>query len=187
MKLTTTIRCVCPPLKGGGPRHPDGDKVTFKQRLDFREALTVRNMVGVEQVSEGDLRVAELLAILTEGYLLYGIASWSVRDAINKPVPVTKSAITEYLLTSPDANTVADFADELYAEQVTLPLLNRALTSSLPTPTDESTSATTESSPIPLKRSRPSSTSTTQTAVTATTSSSLDGDSSSSQSSTSAA
>jgi hypothetical protein len=181
------VPCLCPP-KGDAVRHPDGDEITLRDKLDFHAAITIRNSIAVLSSEEGGASVAEVLAVLTENYLLFGIETWTLVDAKAKPVPVSKAAIRELLLSHPDvAMDVGDEADELYAESVMLPLLQRASRSMPPTPTDGSTSQTTGSSTTRPKRSKRSSISTIPTAATVVTSSSLDGDSNSSPSSTSAA
>jgi hypothetical protein len=196
--MDVTIACICPKKE-----HPDGDTVSLRDRLDFRSANTILKAIQLMQSDDEEVETAEVLALLTEQYLLYGIESWTlVSDS--GPLPVTKAAIREVLLPSPDAMTVGDAADELYAEQVMLPLVARAARLSRPSPTDGSTSpktddsesptpttsaehSTSSSSQTPRKPSKPSSITTIPTVDTATTTSSLDGDSNSSQSSTSAA
>lgn len=179
------IPCICPP-KDGAPRHPDGDEITLRPALAFRQALAVRNSVGLLYATEPDAEMADVLAVLTEGYLLNGIESWTLDDG--KPIPVNNRTIREHLLSHVDiAMTIGDAADELYSEAVMSPLLAKASTLSPPTPTDESTSRTTGSSTTPRKQSKRSSITTIPTADTEMTSQSLDGVSSSSLSSTSAA
>jgi hypothetical protein len=188
--MDVTIGCVCPRRADGAARHPDGDRITLRDRLDFRQAITIRKAVALAG-EEGPADAAEILAIMTEWYCLLGIESWSLTDQLGKPVQVSRAAIRARLLDNPDAfaqtTELADAADALYMETVLLPLLAAASTSSPPTPTAPSTSAPTDSSPKPPKRSRRSSTASTPTAATAATSSSLAGVSSSSQSSESAA
>jgi hypothetical protein len=126
----------------------------------------------------------EIMAALTETYLLLGIASWSVVDAKGKAVEPNKATIREYLLSRPDtAMTVGDAADALYSDAVLLPLVSRVSNSSPATSTNGSMSRTNGSAPKAPKRSKRSSTTTTPTDATATTSPSLDGDSRSSLSS----
>jgi hypothetical protein len=157
------IECVCPPRTDGSVRHPEGDTVTLRTSLGFTSAITVRNVIALLAREEG-FDDTDILAALTEKYLYLGIESWTIEDAKGKPVPVTRGAIAEYLLSRPFvAKVVGDEADELYTEAVVLPLLARRSTSSPPTPTGVSTSARTPS-PTPLrKRSRPSSTTTSRT------------------------
>lgn len=193
--MDVPIRCVCPPKADGSPRH-EGDTITLRDTLGFREVTTIRGLVGQIDVSD-TLAVAEILATLTEGYIIFGVEAWTLRHDTtddkgrsrpNQPIPVSRAAIREHLLSAVDAAAdVGDAADGLYGEKVVLPLLMRASRSSQGSPTDGSTSPTTDTSekrPTPLKRS---STGSSRTVATAPTSSSLDGDSSSSPTSASVA
>jgi len=179
-----TVACLCPPKATGEVRHPAGDEITLRERLDFRAALTARNTMVLLKEEDPDVSSAEILAALTETYLVLGIEAWSLVDAKGKPLPVSKAAIREVLLTKPDiAMEVGDAADALYSAAVILPLLARAQTSSPPTPTNGLTSAKMPSSPKRPKPSKRSSITTIPTAATVTTSPSPAGDSSSSPSS----
>ena len=167
--MNVTVPCLCPPNAAGEARHPDGDTITLRDRLDFRSAATVRNRLAV--ATEERLIEGEILAVLVETYLLVGIESWSLVDDKGKPVPPSRQAIADRLLVDYDAaTTVGNAADELYTASVVLPLLARASTSSPPTPTAASTSAPPEVTPTPLTRSKRSSTTTSPTDATATTS-----------------
>ncbi len=157
-----TIDCVCPRKPDGNVRHPDGDTVTLREKLDFRSALTARNTVILLR-QEDVTDAAEILASLTEVYLRVGIESWSLVDAKGKPVPVSREAVAAFMADYPDAAmTIGDEADELYSEAVITPLVARASKSLPPTPTKGSISVTNGSSPTPRKRSKPSLTTTTQ-------------------------
>jgi len=161
-----TIECVCPP-KAGETRHPDGDTVTLRPKLDFRSALTARNTIVVLKSEDPDATTADILAALTETYLIVGIESWSLTDERGKALPVSRVAIRDLMDRHPEAAMIiGDEADELYSEAVIAPLVARAQNSSPPTPINASTSATNGSSPKPRKPSRPSSTFTTPTAGT---------------------
>jgi hypothetical protein len=174
------IECICPPRADGTERHPDGDTVTLRERLDFRAALAARNSIVMLKNEDPDATSGDILATLTETYLLGGVESWSLVDERGKPVEVSRTAIRERLLSHVDAAMiVGDAADELYAASVILPLLKRAQDSSPPTPTSASTSATMAPSPKRPKPSKRSSITTIPTAATATTSPSPDGDSNS--------
>jgi hypothetical protein len=176
-----TVECLCPPTPAGETRHPDGDTIELRERLDFRSALTARNTIVM--LNQEAAETPEILAALTETYLLLGIASWSVVDAKGKAVEPNKATIREYLLSRPDtAMAVGDEADALYSDAVITPLVVRAQTSSPHTLTNGSTSATNGSAPKPRTRSKRSSTTTSQTAVIEPTSAPPDGDSSSSPS-----
>lgn len=188
--MSVTIRCVCP-----GTPH-ELDTVTLRDRFDFRKAASLKGDVVMMKMENPEATEGEILAVLSEGYIRYGIESWSLEDE-GKPIAVTYPAIDKYILGHLDvAFVLADAADDLYQEAVMRPLLGLASQSSPPTPTADSTSpdpspsetASKSTSPTPLpKQSKRSSTSTSPTGGTVTTTASRGGDSSSSQSSTSAA
>lgn len=188
--MNVTIRCLCP-QKNGEVRHPEGDTVVLRDKLDFRGAHAVRWAVGLMKEQDPDASGPEMLAVLSEQYVLAGVIGWTIQaeDDKGKVVPLECSTanVRSVLLPEYDvAFTVADAADDLYSA-VMIPLLVRGSTSSPPTPTDESTSPSTDGSDKPRKLSKRSSISTIPTAVTEATSTSLDGDSSLSPSSASAA
>jgi hypothetical protein len=187
-----TIDCVCPPKAGGETRHPDGDTITFRERLDFLAALTVVDAFMVVWADD-DSTAADVLAAMTQAYVFLGIESWTLADARGKPLPVTRANIREHLLSNVDAGfIVADEADELYAGTI-LPLALRTSSSSpdmpteastsRPTPRPSSTKAEAGSSPRRQRRSKPSSTSISRTDGIVTITPSLEPDSSSSLSS----
>ena len=186
--MDVTIICPCPAKPDGGTRHPDGDTVTLKETLDFRSVTAIRT--NISMLEDGS-NIGDIMATLTEGYLVYGIAAWSFVDEKGKPLPVSRAAITDILLADIGAAAiVGDAADDVFGEKVLLPLLNRAGTSSPPSPMEPTSvrpPASTQSSDRPPRRSKPSSISTIPTDATGTTSTSPAGDSSSSQSSASAA
>jgi hypothetical protein len=187
--MQVQIDCVCPPRADGEPRHPDGDTVTLRETLGFREVTAIRHGISfLENDGTADAYAAEVLAVLTEGYVLHGIEAWSLVDEKGKPAEVSRTAIRERILSRVDvASVVGDAADELYGEKVLLPLLVRASKSSQPSPTGRSTSPRKGSRASRPTPSSPSSTSTTPTDGTVTTTGPLVGVSSFSQSSESAA
>ena len=163
------IDCVCPPKTDGTPRHLNGDTVTLRAKLDFRAAVQARNVIVVLKQDDPDADVADILAALTEVYLLVGIESWTFQDARNKPVEVTRTAVREFMADHPlEAMDVGNEADSLYSEAVIAPLVAQASKSSQPTRTDDSTSVKTSSSSTPLKRSKPSLTTSSRTDATET-------------------
>lgn len=187
--MDVRIDCICPP-KEEGPRHPDGDTVTLKDKLTFHEATTITKSVTFLDSDDEDSRAAEILATLSEFYIIVGVSAWTLRDEKNKPVPVNRPTVRAMLLERLDDNTAAvvEAAEILYREVILLPLLRRGSRSSQPTPTSEPTSAKQDGEPPKRRRpSKRSSISTIPTVGTETTSSSLDGDSNFSQSSTTAA
>lgn len=182
--MDVPIPCPC------GGRHPGGDTVVLRDRLDFRSATTIRKAIALAH-ENGITDPAEILALMTEWYCLLGIEAWTVTDSRGKPLPVTRDTIRSVLLENPAAadatDILVDAADGLYMEQVLLPLLARASKSSPPMPMGPSTSAPTA---FPVKRPRPSkrsSTTSTRTDGTETTSSLPGGASSTSPRSESAA
>lgn len=158
------IPCICPVKPDGAVRHADGDRIELRERLDFRSSLAAQNTVFVLKAEDPDASSADILAALTESYLLSGVESWSVVDEKGKPVEPTRTAIRERLLTRLDvALIVAERADELYRDAVIAPLVRAASTSSRSTPTDESISAINGSPGPSRSRSSRSSTITTLT------------------------
>lgn len=182
--MDVTIACACPPKGDGQARHPDGDTITLRDRLDFRAALTARNTMILAKTDDPDAGTAEILAALTETYLLVGIEAWSLVDAKGQHVPVSRATVRAFLEEHADAAmTAGNAADELYSESVILPLLALAQTSSPPTPTTASTSVPKPSSAKRPRPSKPSSITPFPMDATATTSPSPAGASSSSRNS----
>lgn len=159
------VACICPP---DGSRHQEGDTLTFPERLPFRVAVIGQKGLALLYNDDPGATTADVLGYLAEFYLLNTIASWTVCDEKGKPLPLTRAHIVERLLASPDAYGAADFADDLYSEQVIGPLVSRASKSSSSTRTNGSTS------PRPgagrtRKPSKPSSTASTPTVAIAMT------------------
>lgn len=166
--MDVTVACLCPPVEGR-VRHEAGDTITIRDRLDFKSAAAIRSSLAFGTSDDEGARSLELLALLTESYVLFGVESWSLVDE-GGPVPVSHGAIRRYLLENVEAaSLVAERADELYSPIVLLPLVARASTSSRRTPTNGSTSRRTDSSSKRPTRSSRSSTRTTRTGATGTT------------------
>lgn len=188
--MNVPITCPCP-----GSPHPEGDTVVLRDKLGYHEAMTIRKAIALarEEADAGSERAiaAEILATLSEFYVLMGVESWTLVDGKGVPLPMSKANIRTVLFESPDVDLLVDAADALYNEAILLPLLARANPSSPPMPTrspatGSSTSAT--ASPTTLQRqSKPSSTTTSRTDGIETTTLSPVGASSSSPSSLSAA
>lgn len=178
--MDVSIECRCPGDHGQ-------DTITFYDRLDFHRATTIGKALAFIENDDPVTRPAEVLAVLTEYYLLYGIESWTLVGPDRKKLAVNPAAIRSQLLEHPDIGLLADAADEQYQEQILLPLVKRAARSSPDGQTDGSTSPTPSRKASTRKRSSRSSISSIPTAATSVTSSSLDIDSKPSQSSESAA
>ena len=160
-----------------------GDEtVVLRDRLDFLQATTITKAVALIDNDDPATRAPRVLATLSEFYVLMGVESWTLKDDRGRPLEVTSRAIRENLLTRPDVGVLVEAADELYQEQILLPLLARASSSSPRSPINGSTSRTPRGAKRPRKPSKPSSITTIPTDDTAETSSSPDGAYSSSQS-----
>ena len=181
--MKVTIPCPCPPKASGEPRHAE-DSVVFRDRLDFRGGMVIRKAITMLKVDDPDSGAAEVLAAMSEHYMLEGITGWSLQDDKGKPVEASKPAIRQFMFAHDDIvfDYLVDAADDLYAEQVLLPLVRKAQASSPPSPTAPSTSQETGSEAMPPKPSRRSSTSTTRTNGITTTTPSPVGDSNTSPS-----
>lgn len=178
--MNVTINCICP-AKGGAQRHA-ADTVSLADRLDFRTLLTLRQAIGFE-MREPETSTASIVAVLIEQYLLHCVTGWSLVDEAGKPVPVSRQAIRVRLLShQEEAEIVGNAADDIYTDTVTLPLTDRASSSSATTPTPGSTSAPNGHGTRPRKPSKRSSISTTPMVVTGPMAASHGGVSSSSQS-----
>jgi hypothetical protein len=178
--MDVSILCRCPGEHGE-------DRITFFDRLDFRRATTITKALSFIDNQDSATRPAEVLAVLSEYYLLYGIESWTLLGPDRKKLDVNPASIRSELLTHPDVDILVEAADEQYQEQVLLPLVRKAASSSRPSETAKQTSPMPRSTRRTPKRSKQSSISTIPTDATEMTSSSLDGVSNSLPSSESAA
>ena len=133
---SVAIACLCPP-QGDEVRHPGGDTVTLREQARLRGGARGAQPVIHAKTNDPGMSVAEVQAMLTELYLLSGIEAWSVVDERGKPIePTTARHPRDPAAELEAAMTVADAADERYAEAVMTPLLARASSSSPPTPDD---------------------------------------------------
>jgi hypothetical protein len=179
--MDVTIGCVC----SGAPH--ETDTVTLRERLSFHDVKALKVDVGFTAAAD-DTTDGDTLAVLSEGYLLRGIESWSLVDDKGKPLPITRANIRDGLLSHLDeAQVVSEAAENLYNPDVLLPLVRAAQGYSPPSQTDELTSATTDSPKRSRKRSLPSLTTTTPTDDIETITPLPAGDSNSSRNSASAA
>ena len=161
------IPCVCPPKADGEPRHPNGDKVNLRPKLDFKDGLWLRQSIIRVKQNDAESDEAEMLAVLTEASLLAGIESWTLTDAKGKPVDVDRTAIRAFMNDHQmEATAVGDEAIALYYDTVIGPLVAAAQTSSQPTPITASISPMNGPSRQARRQSKRSSTTTTPTADT---------------------
>lgn len=187
--MDVQIVCPCPP-KGDEVRHPQGDTITLRDKLDYTTVTVIRKAMQAVDDEDDQVRFARQLAAVTEFYMLLGISSWTLTDAKGKAMEPTRQAIRD-LFERADILVLSEAAERLYNPVVLLPLVNLASASMQPTPTpspeSEPSTLVTSIRPSPLKPSKRSSTITSPTDATEMTSSSLDGASNSSQNSVSAA
>lgn len=159
------VACRCP-----GTPH-DEDVVYLRPRLGLAAGIAVQKLIVQAHQTESPTDAADLTGVLAEAYLRAGVVSWTFADADGGSVPVTTDSVKALLLDDFEVGAVvADRADDLYMGPVIAPLLRRASTSLLSTPTNGSTSPHGNGARHRPKRSKRSSTTTTRTAGTAKTS-----------------
>jgi hypothetical protein len=153
----------------------EGLHVYLRPVLEWSHVSAIKWSILARKEEAGvDLSTGEVLGLLQEGYLTYGIVRWDL------PVPLTRLSVKSEILSHTErASIVAEKADELYSEQVLLPLVRMGSRLSRPTSTNGSTLVTTGSSVAPRKPSKRSSTSISPMAAIEKTSELPDGDSSS--------
>lgn len=139
MTNAATVACLCPP---NGQRHANGDTITFREKIDFRTALTARKAISWMKEEDPTTDVPDVLAMLSEFYLTHLISSWTLRDVKGKAIEPSRANIERYVLDSEAAFDLAEFADGLYSDRILGPLVPKASTSSRRTSTGDSTSAT---------------------------------------------
>lgn len=174
--MDVRIACPCP-----GTPH-DGDTVTLRDKMDLRTGTALQSLI-IESIRSAENRLdqADIVGILNEGYLLYGISAWTLTDARGRALEPSKENIRTHLLSDFAISApIAEAADDLYPAAAIDPLVRRASMSSPATPTNDSTSP--PPTTLPQKPSRRSSTTTSPTGATEAIGSSPDGGSSSSPS-----
>jgi hypothetical protein len=161
--VNVEVACPC-----AGTPH-EKDTVGLRPKLGLRAGMLLQRFLRDSLKEGAQDEDGEIAALLTEGFLIHGVASWTFVDAEGTPIPVTDETIRDLVLSDfALAAPVADKADELYTDPVVLPLMAPASTSSPPSPTNGSTSAPNGHTQKRRTRSKPSSTSTSQTGVIAT-------------------
>jgi hypothetical protein len=167
--MDVKIACPCPPKASGEPRH-ESDTVTLRDKLGFQAAMTIRKQMYVIKAEDEAASTGEILAAMTEHYLLFGIEAWTLVDDKGKQVPVSRPALREFLelIDFDTAELLTDVADGLYAELVLLPLVAKASKLSPPMQTEGSIFRRNGSPTKPPKPSKRSSITTSRTADTGT-------------------
>lgn len=130
------VPCLCPDQGHGDA----GDTVTLRETLDFVAVRAIRYAAQIEQAEDEEASVATLMAAMSEGYILEGIESWTLREG-RKAMEVNKANIRKHVLRNmAAAQRVSDYADALYRPQVILPLAELARHLSQRSQMNESTS-----------------------------------------------
>ena len=146
----------CPCL--GGP-HADGDTVYLYPELSMAGGMAAQGAISEASGETGidGLRLQELLASV---WIRHGVAAWTFLDDNGSDIPVTPTNIAAALPYAKGGRAVSEKADDLYAEAVTAPLVERLNTlskrGSTHTPAPTSPNRATR-----RKRRSPSSTATT--------------------------
>lgn len=138
--------CYCP----GSPH--EADLVYLAPALSMAGGMAAQSAIA-----EGFTDQIRLQELLAEVWIRHGVVSWNLVDE-DGPIPVTRDNVLRALPYGKGGRQVADRADDLYAEDILSPLVERLKTTSPRGRTNGSTSAT---RPSTRKRRRPSSTATT--------------------------
>jgi hypothetical protein len=109
------------------------------------------------------VRLQELLSTV---WIRHGVADWTFLDDLGNPIPVTPDNVTRALPFTKGGRLVADKADDLYAEAVTAPLVERVAALSKRGPT-HTPSPTSPNRATRRKQRSPSSTASTDRALPA--------------------
>ena len=127
--------CACP----GTPHADEGDVVYLRPKLSLAGGIAAQQDLVASRGPDGTADVAELTRRWLVTYVRYGAIGWNFTGEAGEPVPFDVNVLLDDFSL---ADSVADKADDLYAEAVLRPLgLSRPKTS--PTgPTDASTSRT---------------------------------------------
>jgi hypothetical protein len=138
--------CYCP----GSPH--EADLVYLSPALSMAGGMAAQSAIA-----EGFTDQIRLQELLAEVWIRHGVVAWNLVDE-DGPIPVTRDNVLRALPYGKGGRQVADRADDLYAEDILSPLVERLKTTSPRGRTNGSTSAT---RPSTRKRRRPSSTATT--------------------------
>jgi hypothetical protein len=137
--IEVQIKCICP----GSPHEQDTIYLRPKLGLSGGVALQGLLLRMIKEAPDTGIDSDLLGGFMSEGYLINGIAGWTLVDENGQPVPVTPQNISDKLLLDFEvAEPIASIADNLYYEPVLAPLLKRLRASLQTSPTKSSTSAT---------------------------------------------
>lgn len=147
-----------------GSPHPDGDVVYLWPELSMPGGMAAQGAIAESYGEEGldQLRLQEQLARV---WIRHGVAEWTFLDDLGGDIPVTPDTVERALPYAKGGRLVADKADDLYAEAVTAPLVERLSVLSKRGPTRASQPATSQNGTSHPKRPKRSSTATTDKAL----------------------
>lgn len=131
--------CYCP-----GEPHADGDVVYLAPQLSMPGGMAAQAAIN-EGIKDSMVMQERLAAIWTR----FGIVGWNLLDERGQPIPVTAENIAAALPYGKGGRLVADKADDLYAEDILAPLVQRLESISGTGPTNGSTSRTRRSTAKP--------------------------------------
>jgi len=128
--------CLCP----DGGHGEEGDTIPLRPQLDYTAVRAIRYAGNITRSDDAESSIASLMAVMSEGFLLHGVESWTLREG-KKPIEPDKAAIRKYLLGNVEAAMiVGDYADAVYQRQVLHPLVGLARRLSQPSQMNGSTS-----------------------------------------------
>lgn len=124
--------CGCP-----NAPHSDGDVVYLAPQLSMAGGMAAQSAIS-EGITDS-LRLQELLAAI---WVRHGVVDWNLVDEDGDKLPLDPQTIAAALPYGKGGRLVAERADELYAEDILAPLVQRLKNTSRRGPTGDSTSAT---------------------------------------------
>jgi len=127
--------------------HPDGDVVYLRSKVDWVGGVMLRRILD-EGRRSGDIQGTT--AAWMDGVIRYGVTGWNLHDDEGETPFDVAALLDDYELAEP----VGVKANELYTEQVVVPLVKALRATSQRGSTADSTSPT--KTPTPLRRRRSS-------------------------------
>lgn len=109
--------CECP-----GEPHDDGDVVYLSPVLSAPGGMAAQ---GAIEAADGGRDLVRLQELLWRVYRDHGITSWNLVDEDGEPVPLTSENLEQALPFGKGGRLVADKADDLYAQDVLTPFVER--------------------------------------------------------------
>lgn len=134
--------CYCP----GSPH--EADLVFLAPQLSMAGGMAAQSAIS-EGITDARL-LQEMLAAI---WIRHGVIGWNLVDEDGDPLPTDPATVNAALPYGKGGRLVAERADELYAEDILAPLVQRLKTTSQRGRTGDSTSATPRRTPKPRRRS----------------------------------